>query len=74
MYATGNDIIIDNLSSSNKINLRGHDNLINCIAVSSNQLIASGQLAAPGSANYDSPVIIWRSNSTDLLARLFGLK
>lgn len=52
----------------------GHDNTVCSTCVSNNSLIASGQIASPGSKNYDSPVLLWKIGSRDPIGKFFGLK
>lgn len=60
--------------NSNQLQLIAHDATVSCLCVSNNMLIASGQLASPGSKNYDSPIYLWKVGDINPMARYFGLK
>lgn len=72
IYGAGKNVIID--TNDTQMQLLGHDNTVSCTCVSGNLYIASGQLASPGSKNYDSQVLLWKVGTRDPIARLFGLK
>ena len=54
--------------------LVAHDANVSCTCVSNSFVIASGQLASPGSKNYDSHVYLWVVGKMEPVGRLLGLK
>lgn len=72
IYGVGKNVIID--TNDNQMQLLGHDNTVSTICISNNLYIASGQLASPGSKNYDSQVLLWKIGTRDPIGRLSGLK
>lgn len=73
VYACGKNIVLDH-GNYDQSQLAAHDANVSCVTVSNNMLIASGQLASPGSKNYDSHIYLWKVGDSNPLARYLGLK
>ena len=75
VYGMGAVVVIQNLQDAHQQDfLRGHDNEISAIAVSTDGgLVASGQLGSVLHKGYDAPVIVWDTQGRRDVYQLLGI-